>query len=103
MPKTGCSTNGQVTLGALPWARGGRAASARALDFYVMRLSPNFSLVASMTKHDLAGIVLAVVAAALLIGAGTRFAMKAVKGVLALVVVGVLAAVVAVLLFTRAI
>jgi hypothetical protein len=61
------------------------------------------SLLANITKHDLAGIVLAVVAVALLVGAGTKLATKAVKGVLALLLLGVLAAVVAVLLFTRAI
>ncbi len=60
-------------------------------------------LIATITKHDLAGIVIAVVAVALLAGAGTKLATKAVKGVLALLLLGVLAAVVAVLLFTRAI
>jgi drug/metabolite transporter (DMT)-like permease len=62
-----------------------------------------FSLIATVSKHDVAGIVIAVVAVALLAGAGMKFATKAVKGVLALLVLGVLAAVVAVLLLTRAI
>jgi hypothetical protein len=68
-----------------------------------MHLVSPSSPLASITKHDLAGIVIAVVAVALLVGAGTKLATKAVKGVLALLVLGVLAAVVAVLLFTRAI
>ena len=68
-----------------------------------MYFSSRSSLIASLTKHDVAGIVIAVVAVALLGGAAVKLATKAVKGVLALMVLGVLAAVVAVLLFTRAI
>ena len=65
-----------------------------------MYFSSRYSLVASITKHDIAGIVLAVVAVALIVAGGAKLATKAVKGVLALLVLGVLAAVVAVLLFT---
>jgi hypothetical protein len=67
-----------------------------------MLFSSRFSLVATVTKHDVAGTVIAVIAVALLVGAGTKLASKAVKGVLTLALLGLLAAVVAVLLFTRA-
>jgi hypothetical protein len=68
-----------------------------------MYFSSRSSLIASLTKHDIAGIVIAVVAVALIVAGGAKLATKAVKGVLALMVLGVLAAVVAVLLLTRAI
>ncbi len=68
-----------------------------------MHFSSRSSLVAALTKHDLAGIVIAAVAIALLVGAGTKLAAKAAKGALTLVLLGVLAAVIAVLLFTRAV
>ena len=67
-----------------------------------MHLLSRSSLIATINKHDLAGIVAAVVAVALLAGAAVKLATKAVQGVLALALLGVLAAVVAVLLFTRA-
>jgi drug/metabolite transporter (DMT)-like permease len=68
-----------------------------------MHLLPRFSLIATLTKHDIAGIIIAVVAVALIVTGGAKLATKAVKGVLVLMVLGVLAAVVAVLLLTRAI
>jgi hypothetical protein len=61
------------------------------------------SLLATVSKHDVAGVVIAVVAVALLAGAGTKLVTRAVKGVLALLLLGVVAAIVAVLLLTRAI
>jgi hypothetical protein len=45
-----------------------------------MHLSPRFSLIATLTKHDIAGIVIAVVAVALLVAGGAKLATKAVKG-----------------------
>jgi multisubunit Na+/H+ antiporter MnhG subunit len=87
----------------LRWARGGRAVTGSALDCCSMHLLPRFSLIATLTKHDIAGIIIAVVAVALIVTGGAKLATKAVKGVLVLMVLGVLAAVVAVLLLTRAI
>jgi hypothetical protein len=68
-----------------------------------MHLLSRFSLIATVSKHDVAGIVIAVVAVALLGGAAVKLATKAVRGILTLLLLGVLAAVVAVLLFTRVI
>jgi hypothetical protein len=68
-----------------------------------MHLLSRFSLIATVSKHDVAGIVIAVVAVALLGGAAVKLTTKAVRGILTLLVLGVLAAVVAVLLFTRVI
>ncbi len=68
-----------------------------------MHLLSRSTLIASMTKHDLAGTVIVIIAIALLVGAGTQVVAKAAKAALTLVLLGVLAAVVAVLLFTRAV
>ena len=68
-----------------------------------MHLLSRFSLIATVSKHDVAGIVIAVVAVALLGGAAVKLTTKAVRGILTLLVLGVVAAVVAVLLFTRVI
>jgi hypothetical protein len=68
-----------------------------------MHLLSRFNLIATVNKHDVAGIVAVVVAVGLLAGAGVKLATKAVQGVLVLALLGVLAAVGAVLLFTRVI
>jgi len=58
--------------------------------------------IASITKHDIAGIVCAVAAVIILIFGGIRLAAKAAMAMLVLVI-GVAAAVLAVLFFTRSI
>ena len=68
-----------------------------------MHLLSRFNLIATVNKHDVAGIVAVVVAVGLLAGAGVKLATKAGQGVLVLALLGVLAAVGAVLLFTRVI
>ena len=65
-----------------------------------MNLTPG--LLAAITKHDIAGIVVIVAAIAVFAWAGVRLAAKAAQASL-LLVIGVVGVVVAVLLFTRVI
>jgi uncharacterized membrane protein len=60
------------------------------------------ALLATVSKHDIAGVVAAIVALVLLVFGFARIAAKAAGAVL-WPVLGVLAAVVAVLMFTRAV
>ena len=65
-----------------------------------MHLTPG--LLASITKHDIAGIVVIVAAIAVFAWAGVRLAAKAAQASL-LLGIGVIGVVIAVLLFTRVI
>ena len=66
-----------------------------------LRVHMTFEL-ASITKHDIAGIVVAVVAAVAVVWGGVRFAARAAEATIFLLGAVVLA-VIAVLLFTRTI
>lgn len=67
-----------------------------------MHYTSNLPL-AVLSKHDWAGIALAIVAAVLLALGGVRLAAKAVKLTISLVLCGAVAVVLAILLFTRAV
>jgi len=61
------------------------------------------TVLATVDKHDLAGVIALAVALALLLYAGIKVAAKAAKIAMFFLLVAVVAVVVAVLLFTRAI
>lgn len=67
------------------------------------RLHVTHLVAATITKHELAGIVAVVVALAFLVYAGVKLAAKAAKVAMLFTLATVIAGVVAVLLFTRAI